>query len=132
VQPAALKFFSAQPWPGNVRQLENTVKRVLLLAHGYPITEELARAALQPSPALANGDAARRSLAALCEEALANARRDPGAGAIAAMLAAVERELLAQSHASTAGNITQMAQLLGWSRLTVREKLKFHGLRAAD
>ena len=41
----------------------------------------------------------------------------------------MERELLAQAHATTAGNITQMAQLLGWSRLTVREKLKLHGLR---
>ncbi len=45
------------------------------------------------------------------------------------MLSAVERELLTQAQATTSGNITQMAQILGWSRLTVREKLKLHGLR---
>jgi nitrogen regulation protein NR(I) len=130
VEPAAVKFFTAQPWPGNVRQLENAVKRALLLAHGYPITEELARAALASAPAT-NGsiDHAGRTVAALCEEALASARRTPGPGAATLALTAVEHELLAQAQATTAGNITQMAQLLGWSRLTVREKLKLHGLR---
>lgn len=42
VQPAALRILAAQPWPGNVRQLENVVKRMLLLAHGYAITGEVA------------------------------------------------------------------------------------------
>jgi DNA-binding NtrC family response regulator len=50
-------------------------------------------------------------------------------GAINIALAAVERELPRQAHASKAGDITPMAHLLGWSRLTVREKLKPHGLR---
>jgi DNA-binding NtrC family response regulator len=66
----------------------------------------------------------------LCAEALARSGRQPGLGAIANVFGSVERELLAQAHATTAGNITQMAQLLGWSRLTVREKLKLHGLRS--
>jgi nitrogen regulation protein NR(I) len=130
VQPAALKYLSAQPWPGNVRQLENVVKRMLLIAHGYAITEDLARAALQQGPSFgAVAETAGRTLAALCEEALINARREPGLGAITTVLTAVEHELLAQAHAVTSGNITQMAQLLGWSRLTVREKLILYGLR---
>ena len=130
VQPAALKFLAAQAWPGNVRQLENVVKRMLLVAHGYAITEDSARAALQqgPSPG-ADAGAAGRTLAEFCAGALASARRQPGLGAITTVLTAVEHELLAQAHAAAAGNITQMAQLLGWSRLTVREKLKLHGFR---
>lgn len=130
VQPAALKFLSAQPWPGNVRQLENVVKRTLLLAHGYAITEELVRAAFIQSPSSgATADAAGQTLAVLCQEALAAARRSPGVSAVTSVLSAVERELLAQAHATTSGNITQMAQLLGWSRLTVREKLRLYSLR---
>jgi nitrogen regulation protein NR(I) len=132
VQPAALKFLVAQPWPGNVRQLENTVKRVLLLAHGYPITEELVRTALATrSAAGAATEVGGQTVAALCDEALAAARRQPGAGAVVAVLGVVERELLANAQATTAGNITQMAELLGWSRLTVREKLKLYGLRSS-
>ena len=130
VQPAALRLLAAQPWPGNVRQLENIVKRLLLLSHGYAITEESVRAALIQGPSAgATAEAAGRTIAALCEEALAAARREPGRSAVIAVLTAVERELLAQAQATTSGNITQMAQLLGWSRLTVREKLKLHGLR---
>ena len=132
VQPAAIKFLSAQAWPGNVRQLENVVKRMLLLAHGYAITEELARTAIAQGPSPATAEAAQRSLAALCEDAIAAARREPGVGAITRVLSAAERELLAQAHATTAGNITQMAQLLGWSRLTVREKMKLYGLRKSS
>jgi len=132
VQPAALKFLVAQPWPGNVRQLENTVKRVLLLAHGYPITEELVHTALATGAAAgAATEVGGQTVAALCDEALAAARRHPGAGAVVAVLGVVERELLANAQATTAGNITQMAQLLGWSRLTVREKLKLYGLRSS-
>jgi nitrogen regulation protein NR(I) len=132
VQPAALKFLVAQSWPGNVRQLENMVKRVLLLAHGYPITEELVRAALAAGlSAGAPAEIGGQTVAALCEEALAAARRSPGTGAVVAVLGVVERELLARAQATAAGNITQMAQLLGWSRLTVREKLKLYGLRSA-
>ena len=103
---------------------------MLLLAHGYAMTEELVRAALTqgPSPGAAT-DGAGRTLAALCEEALAAARRDPEVSAVTSVLAAVERELLTQALATTSGNVTQMAQILGWSRLTVREKLKLHGLR---
>jgi DNA-binding NtrC family response regulator len=130
VLPSATKFLSAQPWPGNVRQLENAVKRMLLAAHGYAIAEDAARAALTQGPSGATAEVASRALTLLCEEALSRARRGAGGGAIANVLSAVERELLAQAQASTAGNITKMAQLLGWSRLTVREKLKLHGLRS--
>ena len=129
VQPAALRVLAAQPWPGNVRQLENVVKRMLLLAHGYAITGEVAQQSLTQGPLAAPESASSQSLQAICAEALTQARREPGLGAISSVFGAVERELLAQAHAATTGNITQMARLLGWSRLTVREKLKFYGLR---
>jgi DNA-binding NtrC family response regulator len=130
VRPEAVKFLTAQPWPGNVRQLENVVKRALLLSHGYTMTETVVRAALKQGPSPAGlAESAARTLAILCGEALEAARREPGLGAFPAVLMFVERELLAQAHAMTSGNITQMAQLLGWSRLTVREKLKLHSVK---
>jgi len=82
VQPGAIRFLAAQSWPRNVRQLENVVKRVLLLARGYSITEELAQATLFAGPALGVlTDVNSRTLAALCEEALKTAGRSPGLGA---------------------------------------------------
>jgi nitrogen regulation protein NR(I) len=129
VHPEAMELISSQTWPGNVRQLENVVKRMLLVAHGYAITESLARSVLTQEPSNAPRLPAGLTLAALCEEALANARRKPGPGAVITVLSAVERELLAQACAATDGNITQAAQLLGWSRLTVREKLKLYAIQ---
>ena len=129
VQAAALCFLAAQAWPGNVRQLENVVKRMLLLAHGYAITAEVVQQALTQGPPGVPEAAVSQSLQAICGAALEKARREPSLGAIANVFGTVERELLAQAHATTAGNISQMARLLGWSRLTVREKLKFYGLR---
>lgn len=130
VQPSAMKHLAAQPWPGNVRELENAVKRALLLARGFAITEELARTALVPVPLAAVGaENGQHTIAELCERSLTAARRTPGFGAAATAFAALEAELLRRALAATSGNLTQMAQLLGWSRLTTREKLKLHGLR---
>jgi len=55
--------------------------------------------------------------------------RTTGSGAITSVLTAAEHELLAQAHAATTGNITQMAQLLGCSRPALREQPKLHGFR---
>ena len=131
VDPAALRLFEAQPWPGNVRQLENVIKRALLLAHGYPVTVNIARRALEGdvSTDMSRESAGGQTLSTLCREALEQARQPDGESAAAAVIASVERELLTQAQAAAAGNISQMAEWLGWSRLTVREKLRAHGLR---
>src|SRR5258708_6603502 len=46
ILPEALEFLQDQPWPGNVRQLENIVRNVLLLAQGYTISADQTRSAL--------------------------------------------------------------------------------------
>ena len=80
-----------------------------------------ARHAAGPPTGLSATDAA-----ALCADALTKARGEFKVPAIATAFGAVERELLLQAQAAASGNITQMAELLGWSRITVREKLKLH------
>jgi DNA-binding NtrC family response regulator len=130
LQPSAMKFLSAQPWTGNVRELENVVKRSLLLARGFAITEEIARSALTTGhvPALSREKSAQ-TIAELCDEALANARKTPALCAAHVLFTVVERELLGRAYAATGGNLSQMSHLIGWSRLTIREKLKLHKLR---
>jgi len=71
------KYLSAQPWPGNVRQLENVVKRMLLIAHGYAITRIWRERLSSRAFIRRRRGTAGRTLAALCEEALINARREP-------------------------------------------------------
>jgi nitrogen regulation protein NR(I) len=130
VEPDAMQLLCSQPWPGNVRQLENTIKRALLLARGFVISPDIVARALAGDSTLLAGDRTpHESVVALCARALEQARESAGRAAAATVISAVERELLAQAKNQSNGNISQMAIWLGWSRLTVREKLRAHGLR---
>ena len=55
ISPELLQALTSYPWPGNLRELENTVKRFLVLADEQAIIDELAP---QQSPALpvSNGE----------------------------------------------------------------------------
>ena len=50
IPAAARRLFQDHAWPGNIRQLENTVKRVVVLGSAVGVAEELA-AAVKPLPA---------------------------------------------------------------------------------
>ena len=41
VSPALMQVLSSHPWPGNLRELENTIKRYLILADEQAIIDEL-------------------------------------------------------------------------------------------
>jgi DNA-binding NtrC family response regulator len=51
ISPALLQALTSYPWPGNLRELENTVKRYLVLADEQAIIDELSP---QQSPGLAD------------------------------------------------------------------------------
>lgn len=40
IEPEALRFLSSQPWEGNVRELENTIERAVILCSGDKIRTE--------------------------------------------------------------------------------------------
>ncbi|MED4583323.1 sigma-54 dependent transcriptional regulator [Brevibacillus choshinensis] len=49
LSPAAVEVLNAYPWPGNVRQLENTIERAVVLASGPAILPEHVQAHLEES-----------------------------------------------------------------------------------
>jgi DNA-binding NtrC family response regulator len=117
-----------QPWPGNVRQLENVVRKAVLLARGFAVTRENIEHILTqtrvPRPAV------DQPLADYVSELLAAAVLGELQNVQGVLTAAVERELYAQAIARAQGNQAKAAKWLGVSRPTMREKLNHYGLRA--
>jgi nitrogen regulation protein NR(I) len=129
VEAEALEWIKNQAWPGNVRQLENTVRQALLGARGYPVTLDHLRKVLagvkETSPAAAT------SLEDYLEELLMAARSGADLDVHAAAVDALERRLFGRAIELAQGNQAKASRWLNVSRQTMREKLLTFGLRAA-
>ena len=125
IQPKAVQILSEQSWPGNIRELENAVRKALLLARGYAIGTADIRKALNASPARIAGGS---PIAAHVAELLAAASRGGVENVRALLLENADRELFTQAIKLAQGNQAKAARWLGVSRLTMREKLTHFGI----
>jgi len=98
----AMDALVAYPWPGNVRQLENEVRRALVLSDDAITLEHLSRDVAQAArPGRAEGELDLRG------------RVD-----------ALEAELVRAALRRTDGNQTRAAELLGLSRFGLQKMMK--------
>lgn len=111
----ARKLLLANAWRGNVRELENTVHRAVLLAQGVEIGAE---AMLTPEGETL-GPAAGRDVASRAAQTAEAATR----GLVGRTVADVERDLILDTLDHCLGNRTHAAKILGISIRTLRNKL---------
>ncbi len=125
IEREALEVLKQHRWPGNVRELENVTRTLLIDARGFPISAEMVSALLDSPPV----ESPARTIAELVESCLhaAQAGTLPG-GALNAATEALEQALYACALRLAAGNQSQVAEWLGVSRVTVREKLDRYDL----
>ncbi len=111
----ALERLRGHHWRGNVRELENSMHRAVLLSTDAEIAAEtilLSGADMAPE---AHGDAGPSA---------ATARGPAPSGLVGRTVAEVERDLILQTLQHTLGNRTHAANILGISIRTLRNKLK--------
>lgn len=111
---AAQSLVRANPWRGNVRELENTLHRAVLLASGSEIGHD---AILTPE-----GDSIAPVSAGPAERA-ARVAEAATRGLVGQTVAQVERDLILDTLDHCLGNRTHAATILGISIRTLRNKL---------
>ncbi|MDQ3365054.1 MAG: sigma-54 dependent transcriptional regulator [Myxococcota bacterium] len=127
LEPALIDTLARAEWPGNVRQLENTVARLAALSTGGTITLEDYQFSIGDSGAPEPAEPASNGGDAGDEHAgpLTDARNGPS---LKEQVEAFERGLVARSLDATGGNQSEAARRLGVSRVTLIDKMKKYGL----
>jgi DNA-binding NtrC family response regulator len=130
VHADAMELLQAHSWHGNVRELENAIRKALLLAQGYTVNVDHVRGALSKDGGTA-GPAAQ-SLPEYIGDLLAAAQRGEAADVHARLLEAAERELFRQAIELAHGNQAKAARWLGVSRITMKAKLVQFGFHPTE
>jgi DNA-binding NtrC family response regulator len=110
LSPAALDMFLSYDWPGNVRQLENTIQRVVLFTRGSVVEPDDIPGALHNVP--------RETPAGLFEELPS--------------LEEVERRYVEHVLKAVGGNRTRAADVLGIDRRTLYRMADRFGIKLGD
>ena len=128
--PAAMDLIRAYSWPGNVRQLENTIKRLVVTSPEEEITLAEVEAVLGNQPEIETfvGGGEGEKLSASVNKHL---RRYfdlhggvlPPPGLYQRILKEVELPLIEIALDATGGNQAKCADLLGINRNTLRKKI---------
>lgn len=134
LQPDALAWLAEQSWPGNVRQLENTLRQALLLSQGFPISRshlDAIATRTAAGPGLGTGLApSGLSIEESIEEWLQAAKSGVAIDVHAQAFEAMERVLFRRAIELAQGNQAKASRWLNVSRQTMREKLRQFGLKA--
>ncbi|HEY1818243.1 MAG TPA: sigma-54 dependent transcriptional regulator [Kofleriaceae bacterium] len=120
LEPGLVDALARTDWPGNVRQLENTIARLAALSSGGVIGLADFRAAElgAQAPSLPTSDANDA-------DPPPDARNGPS---LKEQVEAFERGLVARALDSTGGNQSEAARRLGVSRVTLIDKMKKYAL----
>ena len=126
LKPATKEYLQNLPWPGNVRQLENTCRWITVMASGREVhvddlPPELLNQQAEAQPAH-NWEQALRNWS---DQALARGQSNLLDEAVPAF----ERIMIETALKHTAGRRRDAALLLGWGRNTLTRKIKELGMR---
>ncbi len=129
LRPEAETYMSTLPWPGNVRQLENTCRWLTVMASGREIhVDDLPPELRQHAASSATGESWQQALGNWAEQEFKRGRSDLLTNA----LPEFEKILIAAALRHTAGRRRDASLLLGWGRNTLTRKINELKLNSAN
>jgi DNA-binding NtrC family response regulator len=129
ITPGSMDKIVSYGWPGNVRQLENALKRAMVLCQGEWILEDhllLEKGAEKEEP---ESDLAKRSFETLLDVLFEELSKTSGTSGGLDMVSVIEKGLIVRALQKTGGNQVQAAQLLGINRGTLRGKMERYSIK---
>jgi len=125
LSPQALDVMRRFDWPGNVRQLENVCRRVMIMAPAHEIDvedlpDEIAAGA-DRAHAIGERDEWQAALRRWAEQRARGARATP---ILTEAMPRFETIMIEVALAATRGRRQDAARLLGWGRNTLTRKIK--------
>ncbi len=128
--PDGLEALRAQPWPGNVRQLQNFIERLVVLSDSPLLTGDEVRREVARQPGIV--PMAPAPMPASPSPLSATMPAPGGTGSEGRTLESqrkeMERQAMVDALERAGDNRTLAARLLGISRRTLYNKLEEHGL----
>jgi DNA-binding NtrC family response regulator len=135
--PEAMALLESHDWPGNIRELENTIQRAMVLTAGPMIGREAlmelwpAAAAKHPSAAGSSASSARDAESRSGVSAAADFDK-PLAERIESLVEHEEKQIIQTALVKTSGRRQETADLLGISRKSLHNKMVKYGLFDKD
>jgi len=123
VSPDVEVYLSQMPWPGNVRQLENTCRWLTVMSPGQVVQMDDLPIELSAEHAEGNGMQGS-DWQQLFRQWAASKALSGQEGVLADVVPLIEQLLMEVALEKTAGKRQEAAKLLGWGRNTLTRKLK--------
>lgn len=118
IHPDALTKMLEYSWPGNIRELENTIKRTMILAKGNVITPDLVCKEFATAPVI------NSSLQTRLDNYLDKEIMIKEGEIYNLVIMAVEQDLIEWALKKTGINQAKAAKILGISRVMLRERVE--------
>ncbi len=128
VTPEALRKMVSYHWPGNVRQLENVIKKAVVLCHGEWILEDQILLELREERKEA-GEIKKKTFEDLLNSLFEELLKVPSSNEDLDLISFLEKEIILRALQKTNGNQVQAAKLLGINRNTLRSKMERYRIK---
>ncbi len=128
ITPAAKEKIVSYGWPGNIRQLENVLKRAMVLCQGEWILEDHLHLEKGEDRRDSQQDLGNRPVEALLDLLFEELSKTTESRDLD-MVSTLERALIVRALQKVKGNQVQAAQLLGMNRGTLRGKMERYSIR---
>ncbi|MGO8991062.1 MAG: sigma-54-dependent transcriptional regulator [bacterium] len=129
ITPPAMEKITSYGWPGNVRQLENVLKRAMVLCQGEWILEDQLLFEKGWERREAEEELSKKNVEDLLDALFEELSTPPTASPEMDMISSLERGLILRALQKTRGNQVQAALLLGINRSTLRGKMERYHIK---